>query len=92
MITQCNHDILKEKLKKRVKDPQIFNLLCIYIDSTDGLPLGYQTSQLLALMYLDDFDHWVKETLHARYYMWLRMKKSVETGKPVCSKPRPWKK
>ena len=40
----------------------------LYIDSTDGLPLGYQTSQLLALMYLDEFDHWVKETLHARYY------------------------
>lgn len=42
--------------------------MCTYIDSTDGLPLGYQTSQLLALMYLDEFDHWVKETLHARYY------------------------
>ena len=42
--------------------------MCTYIDSTAGLPLGYQTSQLLALMYLDEFDHWVKETLHARYY------------------------
>lgn len=67
-FASINHDILKEKLKKRVKDPQIFNLLCVYIDSTAGLPLGYQTSQLLALMYLDDFDHWVKEVLHARYY------------------------
>ena len=36
--------------------------------STEGLPLGYQTSQLLALMYLHEFDHWVKETLHAKYY------------------------
>ena len=42
--------------------------MCTYIDSTEGLPLGYQTSQLLALMYLDEFDHWVKETLHAKYY------------------------
>ena len=49
-------------------DNRVFELMCTYIDSTDGLPLGYQTSQLLALMYLDEFDHWVKETLHARYY------------------------
>jgi hypothetical protein len=42
--------------------------MCTYIDSTDGLPLGYQTSQLLALMYLDGFDHWVKERLQIQYY------------------------
>ena len=27
----------------------------------DGLPLGYQTSQLFALMFLDEFDHIIKE-------------------------------
>ena len=38
--------------------------MCIYIDaSADGLPLGYQTSQLLALLFLDEFDHFVKERL-----------------------------
>lgn len=34
----------------------------------DGLPLGYQTSQLFALLFLDDFDHFVKEQLHIQYY------------------------
>lgn len=42
--------------------------MCTYIDTTDGLPLGYQTSQLLALMYLDKFDHLIKEEFGFRYY------------------------
>lgn len=67
-FASIDHDILKAKLVKKIADPQVYELMCTYIDSTDGLPLGYQTSQLLALMYLDDFDHWVKEKLHARYY------------------------
>ncbi len=67
-FASIDHDILKEKLRRRLEDDQVFELMCTYIDSTEGLPLGYQTSQLLALMYLDEFDHWVKETLHARYY------------------------
>jgi hypothetical protein len=40
----------------------------VYIDCAEGLPLGYQTSQLFALLYLDEFDHFVKEVLHIRYY------------------------
>ena len=68
IFASIDHDILKAKLVKKIADPQVYELMCTYIDSTDGLPLGYQTSQLLALMYLDDFDHWVKEKLHARYY------------------------
>lgn len=67
-FASIDHDILKKKLRRRVTDDQVFELMCTYIDSTEGLPLGYQTSQLLALMYLDEFDHWVKETLHAKYY------------------------
>lgn len=67
-FASIDHDILKSKLAEKTEDPQVFDLMCTYIDSTAGLPLGYQTSQLLALMYLDDFDHWIKETLHVKYY------------------------
>lgn len=67
-FASIDHDRLKEKLALKVSDPQVYKLMCTYIDSTDGLPLGYQTSQLLALLYLDEFDHWVKEKLHAKYY------------------------
>lgn len=67
------HDKLKATLKelcvKRNIDADIYNLLCVYIDNNDeGLPLGYQTSQLLALLYLDEFDHWVKERRGAEDY------------------------
>lgn len=61
-------DRLKEKLKKLDLEPVVYDLLCTYIDSTDGLPLGYQTSQLFALLFLDEFDHFVKERLCIRWY------------------------
>ena len=59
---------MKQKLRERVEDDRVFELMCTYIDTSDGLPLGYQTSQLLALMFLDSFDHFVKERLRIRYY------------------------
>ncbi len=71
-FASIDHQKLKHKLKqlidKRGVDHQIYDLLCIYIDATDGLPLGYQTSQLLALMFLDEFDHTVKEKYRLKYY------------------------
>ena len=71
-FASIDHDILKERLRdllqRRGVDPQYYELMCTYIDTTDGLPLGYQTSQLLALMYLDKFDHLIKEELDFRYY------------------------
>ncbi|MDL2273461.1 RNA-directed DNA polymerase [Oscillospiraceae bacterium OttesenSCG-928-G22] len=63
-----DHAIVKAMLREKVTDDRVYDLMCTYIDSTDGLPLGYRTSQLLALMYLDGFDHWVKEQLGIKYY------------------------
>ena len=67
-FASIDHDRLKEKLKKLDLEPVVYDLLCTYIDSTDGLPLGYQTSQLFALLFLDEFDHFVKERLRIRWY------------------------
>ena len=67
-FASIDHNPVKEKLRAKVTDDRVYALMCTYIDRTDGLPLGYQTSQLLALMYLDDFDHWVKERLGIKYY------------------------
>jgi len=40
-----------------------------YLDCHDkGLPLGNLTSQILANIYLDPFDHWMKDELGWRYY------------------------
>jgi retron-type reverse transcriptase len=67
-FASIDHDIVKAMLRKRVPDERVYDLMCTYIDTSTGLPLGYQTSQLLALMYLDDFDHWIKERLRIKYY------------------------
>lgn len=34
-----------------------------------GLPIGNETSQLLAIYYLNDLDHYIKEQLHIKYYL-----------------------
>lgn len=71
-FASIDHEKLKVKLaklfSKRSLDPEIYNLLCVYIDTSEGLPLGYQTSQLLALMFLDEFDHWLKEEKGCDFY------------------------
>lgn len=71
-FASIDHDILKRKLRdlfeKRSLDPQLYDLLCVYIDTTPGLPLGYQTSQLFALLFLDHFDHLMKEGYQIRWY------------------------
>lgn len=36
---------------------------------TKGMPIGNLTSQLFANIYLNDFDHWVKETLRVKRYV-----------------------
>lgn len=67
-FASIDHDTLKARLLELDFEPKIHALLCNYIDSADGLPLGYQTSQLFALLFLDRFDHFVKEVLHIRHY------------------------
>lgn len=65
-----NHDILKDKLAERIDDEHILHMVYMIIDSFDdrGLGLGSQVSQLLALFYLDELDHIIKEKLHIKVY------------------------
>ena len=39
------------------------------IERRRGLPIGNQTSQFFANVYLDGFDHFIKEKLHCKYYI-----------------------
>lgn len=64
------HDILKAKLRKHIHDDQMLDLLFKIIDVVDvGIPLGFYTSQWLSNWYLQDLDHYIKEQLHAVYYV-----------------------
>ena len=65
-----DHDILKKKIKCRIKDEDALKILDDIIDSVpSGLGIGSMTSQVLAIFYLNDFDHFVKEVLHIKYYV-----------------------
>jgi hypothetical protein len=65
------HDVLKTLIREKITDPDVLWLVDLIIDSTEGnvgIPIGNQTSQLFALLYLDGLDHFVKEKLGIKYY------------------------
>jgi retron-type reverse transcriptase len=63
-----DHDILKQLLRRKIKDNDLLWLLDGIIDSADGLPIGNYLSQYFANFYLTYFDHWMKEDRHVTYY------------------------
>lgn len=66
-----NHEKLKELLIKNVRNNTCRKFVFEIIDSFGkrGLGLGSQVSQLLALLYLDPLDHFIKEKLHIKHYI-----------------------
>lgn len=63
-FASIDHDILKKKLSRRIKDKKALNIVNTIIDSdTEGLSIGNMTSQILAIFYLNDMDHFIKEHL-----------------------------
>lgn len=70
-FASIRHDILKRDVRRYLKDPRTLALVDAIIDSTPGnvgIPIGNQTSQIFALLYLDPLDHFVKEVLRVKYY------------------------
>jgi retron-type reverse transcriptase len=63
-----DHDILKQLLRRKIKDADLLWLLDEIINSTLGLPIGNYLSQYFANYYLTYFDHWLKENKRVRYY------------------------
>lgn len=63
-----NHDILKQLIRRKIKDSRLLRLLDGIIDSADGLPIGNYLSQLFANVYLNGFDHWLKEQRGVKHY------------------------
>lgn len=63
-----DHSIMKNIIRRKIKDPDLLWLLDEIIDSADGLPIGNYLSQHFANLYLTYFDHWLKETKKVKYY------------------------
>ena len=70
-----NHEVLMEKLKPFHFSADVMYLLKLIINSFPennrgmGLPMGNQTSQCFALLYLDKVDRYIKEGLQVKYYV-----------------------
>lgn len=65
-----NHKILKKKVRRRIKDPKALKIVFDIIDSySSGIGIGSMTSQVLAIFYLNDLDHFIKEKLKIKGYI-----------------------
>ena len=62
------HSILKDIVRRKIKDKSLLKLLDEIIDSAEGVPIGNYLSQFFANLYMAYFDHWVKEELKVRHY------------------------
>ena len=63
-----DHNLLKEIVRRKIKDKQLLQLLYEIIDSSDGVPIGNYLSQFFANLFLSYFDHWLKEECKVKYY------------------------
>ena len=69
-FASIDQEILKEKIKKKIKDKDALDIVFKIIDSEEqGLGIGSMTSQCLAIFYLNDLDHFIKEKLKIKYYI-----------------------
>ena len=69
-FASIDHDILKQKITRKIKDKDALKIVFDIIDSEEnGLGIGNMTSQVLAVFYLNDLDHFIKETLKIKYYV-----------------------
>lgn len=74
---RINFEVLKQKDRigklnipdydKKIKYQEL-DKIPRYI-SGKGLPIGNMTSQIMAVFYLNDLDHYIKEKLHIKYYI-----------------------
>lgn len=78
-FASINHKILMKILKRKIKDEKLAGLVELIIKNNDisqnkedsGLPIGNLTSQFFANVYLDQFDHYVKENLRLDYIRYM---------------------
>jgi retron-type reverse transcriptase len=66
-----DHSILKQVIRKKIKDDALLELLDGIIDSVppgEGVPIGNYLSQFFANLYLSEFDHLLKEQYKVKYY------------------------
>lgn len=64
-----NNEILKGMFRKKIKDNDCLWLIDTIINSNEGQPIGFYTSQWFANFFLEELDHLIKEKLSVKYYV-----------------------
>src|SRR5690606_12549309 len=64
-----NNAILKRMFRNKIKGKNCLWLIDTIIDSNEGQPIGYYTSQWFANFFLEELDHLIKEKLGVKYYI-----------------------
>lgn len=69
-FASIDKEILKEKIKRKIKDKDALKIVFDIIDAEeDGLSIGLMTSQVFAIFYLNDMDYFIKEELKIKYFL-----------------------
>jgi len=66
-----DRDILKGLIERKIKDQRLVEMILRFSqsDTPYGIPIGNLLSQILALIYLNPVDHFVKRNLQVRHYV-----------------------
>jgi len=62
-----DHGVLKQIIRRKIKDKDLLWLLDAIIDSAHGVPIGNYLSQYFGNLYLSGLDHWLKEEKKCKY-------------------------
>lgn len=72
-----DHSICKKIIRKKIKENEILKNIKIKNEISNiplykkgkGLPIGNMSSQFLAILYLNELDHFIKQELNIKYYI-----------------------
>lgn len=70
-FNSIDRHILLDMLARKIHDEKFLDVLrrIVLLESGNGLPLGFYTSQWLANFYLSGLDHFIKNSLRVPHYM-----------------------
>jgi len=83
-----NHEILKEMLRRKIKDVDLLALLDEIIDSAPGIPIGNYLSQYFSNFYLMYFDRFVKQRGAVHYFRYADDMLILGDNKPLLHRLR----
>jgi retron-type reverse transcriptase len=63
-----NNELMKQEVRRKIKDKDVLWLVDDIINSMQGLPIGNYTSQHFGNLYLNQFDWWIKQEVKPKGY------------------------